>query len=48
MASITSVAASLKDEFADGQRRVLAIMENTGVSRGPYIMNGNLPDKVLI
>lgn len=46
MASTTSVAVSLKDELVDGQRKLLASIENTGMSRGVYTMNANLPEKV--
>lgn len=42
----TTLAASLKGELADGQRRLLALIESAGVSRGPFV-NGGLPDKVM-
>ncbi|KAI5077643.1 hypothetical protein GOP47_0007958 [Adiantum capillus-veneris] len=45
--SATSLAASLNGELADGQRRLLALVENLSVSRGPYVVNGGLPDKVM-
>ncbi|KAH7285370.1 hypothetical protein KP509_33G025800 [Ceratopteris richardii] len=45
--SATSLAASLKGELADGHRRLLAVIEGTGVSHGPYTVNGALPDKVM-
>lgn len=47
VASATSCATSLKGELADGQRRLLALIENAGVSRGGYIINGGLPDKAM-
>eukprot|EP00250_Pteridium_aquilinum_P012129 c20526_g1_i1 orf=243-4736(+) len=47
VASATSLAASLKGELADGQRRLLALIESAGVSHGAYIINGGLPDKAM-
>ncbi|MCO5547298.1 hypothetical protein L7F22_000745 [Adiantum nelumboides] len=41
-----SLAASLKGELADGQRRLFALVESAGVARGPYAVSGGLPDKV--
>lgn len=50
VALATSLAASLKVDLADGQRKLLALAENTGGARGAFITNpnnGGLPDKVM-
>lgn len=50
VASASFLAASLKGELADGQRKLIALAESTGNSRGAFMIkpsNGALPDKVM-
>ncbi|KAJ7536521.1 hypothetical protein O6H91_12G072700 [Diphasiastrum complanatum] len=52
VASASSLAASLKGELADGQRKLVALAENAGSNAPRFPIaskptNGNLPDKVL-
>lgn len=46
VASATALATSLQGEMAEGQRRLVALVENAAVSRG-YIMNAGLADKAM-
>ncbi|KAJ7536025.1 hypothetical protein O6H91_12G054200 [Diphasiastrum complanatum] len=52
VASASSLAASLKGELADGQRKLVALAENAGSNAPRFSLaakptTGNLPDKVL-
>lgn len=50
VASASSLAAFLKGDLADGQRKLLAVIENAGGARGAYMtkpINGGLPEKAM-
>lgn len=54
MLSASSLAASLKGELTEGQRKLIALAENAGANAARVSMtavkqsNGGLPDKVCL
>lgn len=47
ISSASSLANFMKADLADGQRKLLAVIENAGVARTTKPINGGLPEKVI-
>lgn len=47
ISSASSLANFMKADLADGQRKLLAVIENAGIARTTKPMNGGLPEKAM-